>query len=63
MSSKSTPKVSRGLRVLPKSYGKGGSVNAERDALMSEIAQIEQWWRSDRWKGTTRTFSGECCNY
>lgn len=24
---------------------------------MSEIAQIEQWWRDGRWKGTKRTFS------
>jgi len=59
MTSKSTPKVSRGLRVLPKcaSSNNSGSVKAERDALMSEIAHIEQWWRDGRWKGTTRTFS------
>lgn len=24
---------------------------------MSEIGQIEQWWRGERWKGTTRTYS------
>ena len=61
MTSTSTPKVSRGLRVLPNSgsSGKGGGVKAERDALMSEIAQIEQWWRGGRWKGTTRTYTGE----
>eukprot|EP00571_Detonula_confervacea_P015572 CAMPEP_0172308786 /NCGR_PEP_ID=MMETSP1058-20130122/9280_1 /TAXON_ID=83371 /ORGANISM="Detonula confervacea, Strain CCMP 353" /LENGTH=573 /DNA_ID=CAMNT_0013021283 /DNA_START=153 /DNA_END=1871 /DNA_ORIENTATION=+ len=58
MPSKSTPKVSRGLRVLPKSASSNSSnVKAERDALMSEIAQIEQWWRDGRWKGTTRTFT------
>ena len=61
MSSKSTPKVSRGLRVLPKSAtSKGVNVKAERDALMGEIAQIEQWWRGGRWNGTTRTYTGEC---
>lgn len=30
---------------------------------MSEIAQIELWWRDGRWKGTTRTFSGELYLY
>jgi hypothetical protein len=34
------------------------NVQAERSALMKEIAQIEQWWRDPRWKGTTRTYSG-----
>ena len=52
-------KVSRGLRVDGSSQCPSTNVQAERDALMSEIAQIEQWWRTDRWKGTTRTFSGE----
>mmetsp|Transcript_17307 Transcript_17307/g.29835 ORF Transcript_17307/g.29835 Transcript_17307/m.29835 type:complete len:574 (+) Transcript_17307:75-1796(+) len=56
MPSKSTPKVSRGLRVLPKS-APSTSVKAEKEALLSEIAQIEQWWRDGRWKGTTRTYS------
>eukprot|EP00580_Thalassiosira_gravida_P018497 CAMPEP_0201672036 /NCGR_PEP_ID=MMETSP0494-20130426/31312_1 /ASSEMBLY_ACC=CAM_ASM_000839 /TAXON_ID=420259 /ORGANISM="Thalassiosira gravida, Strain GMp14c1" /LENGTH=589 /DNA_ID=CAMNT_0048153567 /DNA_START=197 /DNA_END=1963 /DNA_ORIENTATION=+ len=65
MTSKSTPKVSRGLRVLPNkssassssSDGGVGEIKAERKALLSEIAQIEQWWRDGRWKGTKRTFS------
>jgi isocitrate lyase len=57
MTSKSTPKVSRGLRVLPKSSGASGGTNAERDALAKEIGQIEQWWRSGRWNGTKRTYS------
>jgi len=66
MTSKSTPKVSRGLRVLPKKSssssssdddGGGGEIKAEREALLTEIAQIEQWWREERWKGTKRTYS------
>jgi len=52
-------KVSRGLRVDGSSQCPSTNVKAERDALLNEIAQIEQWWRTDRWKGTTRTFSGE----
>ena len=52
-----TPKTSRGLRVLPTS--KKDDIQAEKDALMNEIALIEQWWREPRWKGTTRTFTGE----
>lgn len=62
MSSKpSTPKVPRGLRVLnkPSAMAAETNVQAERSALMKEIAQIEQWWRDPRWKGTTRTYSGE----
>lgn len=60
MTSKSTPKVSRGLRVARKTQSPtSGDVKAERAALMDEIAQIERWWRESRWKGTTRTFSGE----
>jgi len=58
MASKSTPKVSRGLRVLPKSaLSNNSDIGPERAALTSEIAQIEQWWLDERWKGTTRTFS------
>ena len=57
------PKVSRGLRVLPSTSSSGGSVKAERDALVKEIAQIEQWWRDARWKGTKRTYSGTFCLY
>ena len=53
------PKASRGLRVDGSSQCPSTNVKAERDALMNEIAQIEQWWRTERWKGTTRTFSGE----
>ena len=61
MTSVSTPKVSRGLRSLPSAATtKSNNIQAERNALMKEIAEIEQWWRSDRWKGTTRTYSGEC---
>lgn len=57
-SSKSTPKVSRGLRVAKMSQSPtSGDVKAERAALMEEIAQIERWWRDSRWMGTTRTFS------
>jgi len=53
-----TPKVSRGLRVLPSSAGsKSSDVAAEKDALMKEIAQIEQWFRDPRWKETKRTYS------
>ena len=60
-SSKSTPKVSRGLRVAKMSQSPtSGDVKAERAALMEEIAQIERWWRDSRWMGTTRTFSGAC---
>ena len=51
------PKTSRGLRVLPPA--KQENIQAEKDALLSEIAAIEQWWREPRWKGTTRTFTGE----
>lgn len=61
MSSKpSTPKVPRGLRVLKKSTASStdNNVQAERSALMKEIAQIEQWWHDPRWKGTTRPYSG-----
>lgn len=55
-----TPKVSRGLRVLPASGGGGDpSVKEERAALLKEIDDIEKWWRSDRWSGTKRTFTGE----
>jgi len=61
MTSKSTPKISRGLRVAKKSQSPtSGDVKAERAALMEEIAQIERWWRDSRWVGTTRTFSGAC---
>ena len=52
-----TPKVSRGLRVLP--LAKKEDIVAEKDDLMKEIALIEQWWREPRWEGTTRTYSGE----
>ena len=55
--------MSRGLRVLPSTSSSGGSVKAERDALVKEIAQIEQWWRDARWKGTKRTYSGTFCLY
>ncbi len=61
MSSKpSTAKVPRGLRVLKKSSAPStdNNVQAERSALMKEIAQIDQWWRDPRWKGTTRPYSG-----
>ncbi len=54
-----TPKVSRGLRVLQSSAtSKSSDVAAEKDALMKEIAQIEQWFRDPRWKETTRSYSG-----
>lgn len=62
MPSKSTAKVSRGLRVLPKDKSSASSshdVEAERDALAREIAQIERWWSDGRWRGTKRTYSGE----
>lgn len=62
MSSKpSTPRVPRGLRVLKKSTASStdNNVQAERSALMKEIAQIEQWWHDPRWKGTTRPYSGK----
>lgn len=52
-----TPKISRGLRVLQPP--KKEDVQAEKDELMKEIALIEQWWREPRWKGTTRTYSGQ----
>eukprot|EP00804_Cyclotella_cryptica_P003186 CCRYP_013789-RB/>CCRYP_013789-RB protein AED:0.14 eAED:0.14 QI:270/1/1/1/0.66/0.57/7/949/569 len=50
-----TPKVSRGLRVLPPP--KKEDIAAEKDELMKEIAFIEQWWSEPRWTGTTRTYS------
>lgn len=63
-SSKSIPKVSRGLRVLPTTTSspsndakEATSANAEREMLLKEIAQIEEWWRDPRWKGTKRTYS------
>lgn len=56
MPAASTP---RGLRVLPGGSKKSTSIKAEKDALNREIAQIGEWWQSSRWKGTTRTFSGE----
>ena len=65
MTSASTPKVSRGLRVLSSSSTSTpnkdttNEAKAEREALMKEIALIEQWWRDPRWKGTKRTYSGE----
>jgi len=49
------PKISRGLRVLPRSPDT--DVKAEKDALLGEVTQIEQWWREPRWQGTTRTYS------
>jgi len=48
-------KTSRGLRVLPSSPPT--DVTAETKSLTKEIAQIEQWWRDPRWKGTKRTYS------
>ena len=49
-------KTSRGLRVLPSSQP-ADDVTAETKKLTNEIAQIEQWWRAPRWKGTKRTYS------
>lgn len=48
-------KTSRGLRVLPPSPA--DDITAETNSLTNEIAQIEQWWRAPRWKGTKRTYS------
>mgnify|MGYP001071926383 CR=1 FL=1 len=49
-------KTSRGLRVLPSSPP-ADDVAAETKSLTKEIAQIEQWWRAPRWKGTKRTYN------
>lgn len=59
MTTISTPKVSRGLRGLRNSSfsNNSESVEAERDALLSEIAHLEQWWSDERWNGTKRTYS------
>ena len=60
MTTNSTPKVSRGLRGLRNSFSDNGeTVEAERNALLSEIAHLEQWWSDERWNGTKRTYSGE----
>ena len=56
------PKISRGLRSLPAAATSIGSSSPseEMKQLMSEVAQIEQWWSdSHRWQHTTRPYSGK----
>jgi isocitrate lyase len=60
---KSTPEVSRGLRIanksqIPADSDEKGSVAREKEALLDEISQIDKWWSdSSRWKYTSRPYS------
>jgi hypothetical protein len=52
-----TPKVPRGLRLLPSGVPTNDP-GAEYDSLKAEAAKIEQWWSEDRWYDTQRVYSG-----
>jgi len=56
MTTHTTAKISRGLRVLPSK--KAQTVNEENSKLQKDIASIEQWWSEPRWKYTKREYSG-----
>eukprot|EP00560_Eucampia_antarctica_P002581 CAMPEP_0197841118 /NCGR_PEP_ID=MMETSP1437-20131217/45990_1 /TAXON_ID=49252 ORGANISM="Eucampia antarctica, Strain CCMP1452" /NCGR_SAMPLE_ID=MMETSP1437 /ASSEMBLY_ACC=CAM_ASM_001096 /LENGTH=574 /DNA_ID=CAMNT_0043450819 /DNA_START=31 /DNA_END=1755 /DNA_ORIENTATION=- len=51
-----TPKVSRGLRVLPPKK-ETFSTSDELKRLKQEAAEIEHWWSDERWKYTKRPFT------
>jgi hypothetical protein len=52
-----SPKVSRGLRVLSSnSYPK--SIDDEDANLRKEAIEIENAWQSSRWKYTERSYKG-----
>lgn len=63
-----TPKVPRGLRVLPQQSstsssassvpGSSSSATTELSRLRQEASRLEQWWKDPRWKHTTRIYSG-----
>jgi predicted DNA-binding protein (UPF0278 family) len=50
-------KISRGLRVLPKSINE--STTEEYAKLKKDEKEIENWWKKSRWDYTTRTYSGK----
>lgn len=55
-----TPKIPRGLRVLPASAAGMDNTNprTELQNLKEEAATIERWFADPRWKHTKRIYSG-----
>ena len=51
-----TPKISRGVRMLPPKPKESSS--QEMQAFQNDIHEIEQWWKNSRWEHTTRTYKG-----
>lgn len=52
-----TPKVPRGLRVLPSNPLPTSDPRSELSELQSEASRIDQWWTDARWKHTKRIYS------